>query len=354
MTGILEEDIQDLASRKNCFEPFENSSVLITGATGLLGSILAKSLITYSRKNGAGITVYACCRDREKYERIFGSYQCELLKPVFGDVGHLDISQLHTDWIVHGASVTDSRTFVEKPVETIETAVGGTQNLLCQCIGKKLKGFICLSSLEVYGTFSGFDGVKNVTEADGGYIDTMSVRSSYSEGKRMAETLCASYAAEYGIPVKVARLCQTFGAGVEYGDRRVFAQFARSVIEGKDIVLRTKGGTVRSYCYTSDAVCGILTVLSKGSMGEAYNIANPDTTASIADMAHRVCALFPESGINVVLDIAEDAGRLGYNPEVRMRLDSGKLESLGWKAEVSLDEMFRRLVEGMREILSKK
>lgn len=353
MMGILEKDIQELASRKSCFEPFENSSVLITGATGLLGSILAKSLIAYAQRNNADIKVYACCRSKEKYKRIFGGCQCSSLKPVFGDVSQLDISSLCIDWIVHGASITDSRTFIERPVETIETAVGGTQNLLRQCVGKELKGFVCLSSLEVYGAFKDFDGIKNVLESDGGYIDTMSVRASYSEGKRMAETLCASYAAEYDIPVKVARLCQTFGAGVEYGDSRVFAQFARAVIEKTDIVLRTKGETVRNYCYTTDAVRGILTVLSKGHAGEAYNIANSDTTVSIADMARLVCALFPESGSRVVFDIAEDAGKLGYNPVVKMRLDSAKIEALGWKAEVPLDEMFRRLVEWMREIQKK-
>lgn len=353
MNGILEKDIQELVSQKNCFEPFENASVLITGATGLLGSILAKSLIAYSQKNNANITVYACCRNREKYERIFGDCRCSSLKPVFGDVGQLDISSLHIDWIVHGASITDSRTFIERPVETIETAFDGTRNLLRQCVGKELKGFAYLSSLEVYGAFNDFDGIKNVMESDGGYIDTMSVRSSYSEGKRMAETLCVSYAAEYAVPVKVARLCQTFGAGVDYGDSRVFAQFARAVIEKSDIVLRTKGETVRNYCYTTDAVRGILTVLSKGRAGEAYNIANSNATASIANMARLVCTLFPESGTNVVFDIAEDAGKLGYNPLVRMRLDSGKLESLGWKSEVPFDEMFRRLVDWMREIQKK-
>lgn len=353
MNGILENDIQELVSQKNCFEPFENASVLITGATGLLGSILAKSLIAYSQKNNADITVYACCRNREKYERIFSGYQCSSLKPIFGDVKQLDISKLCIDWIVHGASITDSRTFIERPVETIETAFDGTRNLLRQCAGKKLKGFVYLSSLEVYGAFNDCDGIKNVLESDGGYIDTMSVRSSYSEGKRMVETLCASYAAEYGIPVKVARLCQTFGAGVEYGDRRVFAQFARAIIEGSDIVLRTKGGTVRNYCYTTDAVRGILTTLSKGRVGEAYNIANLDALVSIADMARLVCTLFPESGTNVVFDIAEDAGKLGYNPEVRLCLDSGKLEFLGWKAEISLDEAYRRMIAGMREELEK-
>lgn len=346
--NILDEDIAELVSHKECFKPFENTSVFVTGATGLLGSILVKALVAYSQKNSANITVYANCRNKEKYDRIFGGWICNELKPIFGDIVRLDISSLCIDWVIHSASVTDSCAFVERPVETIETVVNGTENILRQCAGKKLKGFVFLSSLEIYGAFRDSKEVRNVTECDGGYIDTMSIRSSYSEGKRMAETICASYAAEYGIPIKVARLCQTFGAGVEYNDNRVFAQFARAVIESKNIVLRTKGETVRNYCYTIDAARGILTVLAGGGISEAYNIANPHTTISIADMAELVCEQFPKSGSAVVFDITENAESLGYNPIVKLRLDSGKLETLGWNAEVPLSEMFRRLVDWMR------
>ena len=177
----------------------------------------------------------------------------------------------------------------------------------------------------------------------------MSVRSSYSESKRMVENICASYASEYKIPIKVVRLCQTFGAGVEYNDSRVFAQFARSVIEGKDIILKTKGETVRNYCYTTDAVSGILMVLSKGNVGEAYNVANMDTTISIADMAELVCSLYSESGSKVIFDIAEDVEKLGYNPMVKLQLDSTKTVALGWHSKVDLKDMFKRLVSGMKE-----
>lgn len=347
MDGILEKDIAQLISHKKCFEPFEGASVLVAGATGLIGSILIKSLLKYAQENQKKIKVYAVCRSKEKFESVFKGFLCDNLIPLFSDIISLDVSELELDYVIHGASITDSKTFVENPVETIATALDGTRNLLRQCAGKKIKGVVFLSSLEVYGSFPGSDEVKNVTEKDGGYIDTLSVRSSYSEGKRMAECLCASYAAEYNMPVKVVRLCQTFGAGVSYSDNRVFAQFARAVIEHKDIILKTKGETVRNYCYTTDAVSGILIVLSKGNAGEAYNIANMQTTISIADMASLFCHLFPESGSKVVFDIAVDAEKLGYNPVLKLQLDSSKLAALGWNAEVGFEDMCRRLVEGM-------
>ena len=151
------------------------------------------------------------------------------------------------------------------------------------------------------------------------------------------------------MPIKVARLCQTFGAGVSYTDNRVFAQFARAVIEEKDIVLKTKGETVRNYCYITDAVSGILTILAKGQIGEAYNIANMQTTVSISNMAEMVCDKFGENKIKLVFDIVGDVTKLGYNPTVKIQLDSKKLSNIGWQPIVSLEDMFYRLINYLRE-----
>ncbi|EID83921.1 Nucleoside-diphosphate-sugar epimerase [Treponema sp. JC4] len=344
---VIEKDIADLVKETHYFEPFENSSVLVTGATGLIGSILIKSLCKYNDEHNANIRIYACCRCKEKFASVFSDNERNCVFPLFGDIRNISIKDIELDYIIHGASFTDSKSFVEKPVETIDIAISGTKNLLEQCRNKHLKGFVYLSSLEVYGSFTDFEGIKTISENDSGYIDTMSVRSSYSESKRMVETLCASYHSQYGVSVKIARLCQTFGAGVSYNDNRVFAQFARSVIEKKNIVLRTKGETVRNYCYTTDAVSGILTVLAEGNSGEAYNIANEETTISIADMAKLVCTLYPEANVKVLFDLADDVSKLGYNPIVKIRLVSQKLQKLGWTPKIGIEEMFKRLIESM-------
>jgi len=341
---VLSNNIEGIISQQKYFENLYGRSILVTGATGLLGSILIKSLIRIGN-----IKIYACCRSIEKFNRVFEDYKSINLVPLFFDILNLDISNISIDFIIHGASITDSKTFIEHPVETIDTALDGTRNLLKQCINKDIIGFVYLSSLEVYGTFNNTVEVRNIKENDAGYIDSMSVRSSYSEGKRMVETICKSYQSEYGVPVKIARLCQTFGAGVDYNDNRVFAQFARAIIEHRDIVLKTKGETVRNYCHTTDAVSGILTILSKGTPGEAYNVANMSTTISIVDMAKLFCSLYPESECRVVYDIVEDPGQEGYNPVVKIKLDSSKISILGWQPVEDINKMILDLTNYMIE-----
>ena len=152
---------------------------------------------------------------------------------------------------------------------------------------------------------------------------------------------------EYDIPVNVVRLTQTFGRGVDYNDGRVFAEFARCVIEKRDIVLHTKGETRRNYLYTQDAVNAILTVLIKGKNGEAYNAANEDTYCSIYDMAQMFAKRCAHGEIKVRIEI-EDESKYGFAPVLKMNLDATKLKSLGWEAAVGLEDMFHILIQDMR------
>ena len=182
MNKLLLSDINKLISNEQYFEAFEGTKILVTGATGLIGSIIIKSLLSYSEKSQKQITIYAACRSQDKFNKIFADYICfEKLKPIFSDILTLEISSIELDYIIHGASITDSKTFVDRPVETIAIALEGTKNLLQQCVNKKIKGFVYLSSLEIYGSFNSETGIINVTEYDSGYINILSVRSSYSE-----------------------------------------------------------------------------------------------------------------------------------------------------------------------------
>lgn len=332
---VMQREIESIVEDYD-FSGLADCSVLVTGATGLLGSHMVRTLACANRMKKANIRIYLQVRHQDKAMAIYGEefLSREDINLVIGDIkDKLNIND-KIDYIIHAASPTSSRYFVNNPVETIMDAITGTRNMLE--LARNAKGMVYLSSLEVYGKCD----EELVNETSYGYIDYLNVRSSYSEGKRMCENLCSAFCHEYGVPVKIARLSQTFGTGVEYEDNRVFAQFIRSVIEKKDIVLHTQGNTYRSYLYTGDAVTGLLTVLLKGSNGEAYNLSNPETAISIRDMAQLVSDTFPDSGTKVIFDIPEDVSGFGYNPEMRIVLDISKARELGWNPKIGLKEMF--------------
>ena len=199
--------------------------------------------------------------------------------------------------------------------------------------------------MEVYG---GIHYREKINEQHASFVDTMVPRSSYPEVKRMVESLCACYADEYGVPAKSIRLTQTFGAGIRKSDNRVFAQFVHAAMNHEDIVMFTQGGTERSYLYTADAVSAILTVLLKGNAGEAYNSANEQAYCSIKEMAETVADLdiIKEKyggPVSVVIDESKNDGKT-YPPELYMNLDTTKIQKLGWKARIGLEDMFTRMI----------
>lgn len=339
MNSILKEDIK-IISQHDFVEKLNNKSILITGATGLIGSTLVLGLLESNYK----IKVIALVRSEEKAKKVFGEYyNKENLEIIKGDVlGSINYSS-KVDYIVHLASATSSKFFVEKPVETIQIAINGTNNILQFAIEKNIKSMVYLSSLEVYGVTD--PNIDSVKENMSGYIDSLKPRSSYSEGKRLAECLCASYLSEYGVPVKIARLGQTMGPGIDYNDGRVFAEFARCCIEGRNIVLHTEGKTTRNYCYTRDAALAILCILLNGTNGEAYNVVNQNTTISIRDMAEMLVKHYHEKNIKVVYEI--DQVNRGYNPDVIISLNTEKLKNIGFEAKTGLLESYTRMIESM-------
>lgn len=346
MDYILQEDIDYIVqSGMIDWDMLKGKSILITGSTGLIGSQIVLALDRYNQLREGQIKIYALARNQDKASRVFGDCS-EYVRVVLGDVKMPVEIEEEIDYIIHGASMTSSKEFVDCPVETILTGIEGTNNILRFAKNKKIKGMVYLSSLEVYGVTD--PEKKSIKENEYGYIEQMAPRSSYSEGKRMAECLCISYGHEYGVPVKIVRLSQTFGPGVSYSDNRVFAQFARCAIENQNIVLKTKGETYRNYCYIRDAVMGILCVLLKGNSKEAYNVANKDTGISICDMAHMIADDIADKKIKVVFDIAGDIAKLGYGPTIKISLDTDKIEQLGWKAEVGLKDAFERMIQSMR------
>ncbi len=200
--------------------------------------------------------------------------------------------------------------------------------------------------MEEYGV--PYEAGQLMTEDKVGAIDHLTPRSSYPEGKRMCECMCAAYASEYGVDVKIVRLAQTFGAGIPLSDSRVSMQFARSVVEGKNIVLHTKGMSVSNFCYLSDAIVGILIVAIRGEKGEAYNVCNDAETRSIYEIAKLVADEVANGKIEVVRDIPEGTD-FGYAPDNTMRLCSDKIRKLGWEPKVGMADGYKRLIKYIDE-----
>lgn len=338
---ITQKDLQFLAQIPVLEELASGSRVLITGATGLIGSLAAKALLLHSRKTGKELHLLLQVRNEEKARALFGCG--EAFQLLTGDIAHPLPVHGPIDYILHCASPTDSRFFLTQPVQTIETALTGTRNMLELARQTHAKKLVFLSSLEIYGT----PDKALVSETDGGTLDPMNPRSSYSEGKRMAECLCAAYHAQYGVNAVVARLTQIMGPDTPYTDGKVFAQFARCAIEGRDILLHSQGRTLRRYCYSADTVSALFCLLLRGVPGQAYNVATPDTGITVKELAELVCNMVPEKGIRVRVEIPENIASLGYNPERAVELDSRKLLALGWAPTVGIEEMLKRTITGM-------
>lgn len=333
-----QEDIQEFVRTFALSDELANTSFLITGATGLIGASLIRCLLAL----GNGVRIVAPVRNKEKARAMFGDLfnrvewmECDLASCDYSQVGKVD-------YVVHCAAPTSSKFFVDCPVETIRVIYEATASLLSYACRQSIKGFVYLSSLEVYG--SGLPDTK-ITEDMQGYWDVTSIRSSYPVAKRAVENLCCAYASEYGVPVKVARLTQTTGAGIAKDDNRVIAQFAKLAAKGEDIVLHTTGESARPYCYTTDCVSALLYILLRGKDGEAYNLANEDTYISARGMAE-----FLRDNFNPTIDVRVELNdNMGYAPVSKLDLSTEKLRALGWQPRYDLKQLFERLIAYLSE-----
>lgn len=316
-------------------EEISGKRILVTGATGLIGKALIKTLLEYEA------IVYAVVRDKQKGLALWG----DRVTLIESDVTDFMPENRNIDYVIHGAAITSSRMFAEKPAEVIRTNISGTLHLLEFARINPIKGFVFLSSAEVYGNP---DKEEIIDEQAGCNLDTMAARSSYPESKRMCENLCAAYCSQFQVPVKVVRLAQTFGAGTEYHDPRVFAEFARCVIENRDIILRTTGETKRCYLSVEDAVRAILLVMIRGEINEVYNAANEETYCSIREMAEMVCHDCAGDKIRVRYDLSNKSDVYGYAPVMKMRVSTEKLHRLGWEPQDALKDIYQKMIRDLK------
>lgn len=324
------------------WDKMKDKTIFITGGTGLIGSLIINTVLYASKEYNLNTKVIALVRNQEKAKKQFKKLIDENMRLEFvvGDVCEkITNVEENIDYIIHAASETSSKAFVENPLGIIDIAINGTKNTLELAREKNVQNYIFLSTMEVYGRPNTDE---KIDEKHGNDLITTEPRNCYPISKIMCENLCACYSKQYGFNYNIMRLTQTFGAGVKYNDGRVFAEFARCVIENRDIILHTKGDTKRNYLAVSDAVSAILLVLLSESTNEIYNVANEETYCSILEMAKLVANKNKNIEVKCVID--ENIQKYGYAPTLCMNLDTNKLKSLGWKPKISLDEMYNSLI----------
>lgn len=302
-------------------------SVLITGATGLICSAIADLLFRYNETHNANITILIAGRNEQKAKSRFNRYWNQaysVFVPYDASKDSNDFA-FKCDYIIHGASNAYPALIQAKPVETMADNFLGMKCLLEYAKENHVSKTVFISSSEVYGKKQ---TMEPFTEDEYGFLDILNPRLSYAESKRAAETLCASYAYECNVPVSIIRPGHIYGPTASRSDNRVSSSFAYDAADGKNLVLKSDGAQIRSYCYMLDAATAILTALLKGDSGAAYNISNPDSVMSIREIA----TLYAKYGsVELKFEQPTDSEKAAFNPMQNSSLNSEKLQALGWR-----------------------
>jgi len=275
---VVARDLDEILDRDLPWSELSGRTVLVTGASGMLPSYAVRTLLALNDRTGAGITVHGLVRNEEKARRLLADVVDRPdFRLVVQDVSApLELSG-PLDYVIHGASAARPALHGSQPVTTIRANLMGTFHLLDLCVEKAARGFVLMSSAEVYGAQA--PETELIDEQSYGGFDILNPRACYAEGKRAAETICVTYRAQYGIESRVVRFGHVYGPGMALDDGRVQADFAANVVTGKDIVLNSDGSGVRTYTYVADAVAGMFYALLRGDE-VAYNVADPDGLVS--------------------------------------------------------------------------
>ena len=335
------------ALSKVCCEGLAGKTVVITGATGMIGSCLTDALAVFNRTQSEPCRVVVTSRREAAAKSRFGycweepwfTYlQQDVCDPTNGWPEHVD-------YVIHAASNADPVNFAKAPVETLMANVLGTDRLLKAGLERSMTRFLYVSSGEMYGQP---DAEQNDFREDYcGPIDHSAARACYPAGKRAAEVLCQCYISQYGVDAVIVRPCHTFGPTMTGGHSRAVSQFLRNAAAGEDIGMKSAGLVERSHCYVLDAANAIFRVLLHGERGGAYNIADPACQMTIRDFA---MASAQAGGTQVVFENPSDLELKGYSKISRQVLSADKLQALGWMGQTKGSDAIEETVQILREL----
>lgn len=345
LTEIVTRDVAEIISEALPWEEFKGARVLVTGANGMIPSVAVLTLLAANQQYGLGLVVHALARNGARAREVYGEFleRSDLVLWEQDVTAPLPATPSMTH-IIHGASAAQPKKHSVDPVGTLNANIKGTQNLLDAARAWDSRSFALMSSSEIYGDTSHVEGM--ITENDYGPIDILNPRACYSEGKRASETLAAVYSAQFGIPFTAARFGHIYGPGLDVNDGRVQADFARDVLNGNDITLKSAGLAQRTYTYVSDAVTGLFTAILRGESG-AYNVSDSAGLVSIRQLAEHFVQARPAAKLE--LKFETDADQYATNTVEFLGLDSAKLSELGWAPKVTLTDGVDRFLAHLEQ-----
>ncbi len=326
--ALYQQQLKKAAAALPDWKALQGRSILISGATGMIGSFLVDLLMYQNRTADLHCSVYALGRNAEKAKARFSDYWsdpcfcftvCDINQPLTLNVEKMD-------YILHAASNTHPVAYATDPIGTVTANIIGTYHLLELAVACHTKRFVFASTVEVYGENRG--DADRFTEDYCGYIDCNTLRAGYPESKRAGEALCQAYIKQKGLDIVIPRLSRVYGPTMLKSDTKALSQFIKNSLAGEDIVLKSAGTQFFSYSYVADAATGILFCLINGECGQAYNIADAESDISLRDLAQLIAS---QSGTKVVFQIPDAVESAGFSKATKAVLDSGKLKVLGWK-----------------------
>lgn len=341
-------DLAGIASENLPWEKLEGKTLLLTGASGLIGTLIVDVLMKKNRDDGLNVTICAAGRNEKIATERFADY--------FGDKNFVFVKlnvnapielERRADFIIHAASNSHNFLFATDPVNTITANILGTNNLLTYGVKAQTERFIFVSSGDTYG--------KPLNDSDifdenyCGYINCNTLRAGYPESKRAGEALCQAYISQYGLDVVIARPCRIYGATMRLDDSKAMSEFIMNGVRGEDIVLKSQGLPQFSYCYGADCVSGIFYCLLKGKCGEAYNIADSSEILSLRDIAEYISFLADRK---VIFELPSEIQAKGFLKVLRVVLSNDKLRALGWTPKDDTRSGVKKTIEILKSKVS--
>ena len=339
-------DFDSILDKNLNYKELTGKQILITGASGMIGSAVVDFLLYLNKKFNYNIKIYALSRNRDRLHIRFQN-NSENLFFLVQDICVPINSNVDFDYIIHTASNADPLKIINYPVDTIKANFEGLDQICQYALKRKTRRILFVSSGEVYGSYNEeMDFQENIL----GNIDYTSVRSSYPEGKRAAEVLAQSYIKQYDLDIVIARPCHIYGYSMTEEDSRAVSSFIRNGIYKQNIIMKSSGNLERSHCNVIDAVGALFYILLKGKRGEAYNIADKKSQCTIGEFASLVAQLTQTC---VIIQEPESILKEGFSKVKRAVLNSDKLEQLGWCAHTTLEEGIKQTIRYIRESLIK-